>query len=136
MIILALFQLGGLGIITFVAFISVVSTRSLPVPQMVAFRNIISSPSMSDLKRRIAGIVLITFLIEVAGVMSLFILLPGEMHALDRLKWSAFHAVSAFCNAGFALQATSLEYLQTHVPINTAGLIHLCGEGGEPERGG
>ena len=72
LIILALFQVGGLGIITFVAFVSVFSAKALPVSQMVAFRQMISASEMDNLKKRIAGILLLTMLIEGAGAMSLY----------------------------------------------------------------
>ena len=109
LIILALFQVGGLGIVTFVAFISVFSAKTLPVPQMVAFRRIISASETDDLKKRIAGILLLTALIEGAGAMSLYSFATTGDDSLERLKWSVFHSVSAFCNAGFSLQTSSLE---------------------------
>jgi trk system potassium uptake protein TrkH len=109
-VILALFQVGGLGIITFVAFLSVFSTRALPVPQMVAFRQIINAPAMSDLKREVVGIFLAAGIIELVGVILIYQFLPASHgDPLSRLAWSIFHSVSAFCNAGFALQSDSLE---------------------------
>ena len=71
-LILGLIQIGGLGIITFVAFLSVTSARTLPVSQMVAFRQLISTPSMSDLKRRILGIFLFAFMVEAIGAVCLY----------------------------------------------------------------
>ena len=64
LIILVLIQVGGLGIVTFVAFISVFSAKTLPVPQMVAFRRMISASGTDDLKARLAGIILLTAIIE------------------------------------------------------------------------
>ena len=72
LIILGLIQVGGLGIVTFVAFISVFSAKTLPVPQMVAFRRMISASETDDLKTRLAGILLLTALIEGAGAVSLY----------------------------------------------------------------
>ncbi|MBI4660086.1 MAG: hypothetical protein HY735_14695 [Verrucomicrobia bacterium] len=131
MIILALFQLGGLGIITFVAFLSVFSSRALPVPQMVGFSQLINAPTYSDLKRQIVGILLVTGAIELAGVLLIFQFLPGEGDPLGRLKWSLFHAVSAFCNAGFALQPDSLEPYRAEAGLMCTfmGLIILGGLG-------
>lgn len=130
-IIFALFQVGGLGIITFVALLSFFSTRALPVPQMVIFRQLANAPTRSDLKRQIVGIVVAAGVIELAGAMLLFQFLPAEGDALARLQWSLFHAVSAFCNAGFALHADSLEGFQTNPGVNITimGLIVLGGLG-------
>jgi trk system potassium uptake protein TrkH len=130
-IILALFQFGGLGIITFVAFLSVFSTRALPVPQMVAFRQIINAPKLSAIKRQITGILLTAVLIELTGIILLYQFLPAEGDTLARIKWSAFHAISAFCSAGFALQADSLESFRGNTGLNLTiiGLITLGGLG-------
>jgi Trk-type K+ transport system membrane component len=118
MVILVLFQIGGLGIVTFVAFISAFSSKTLPVPQMVAFRQIINAPAVGDLKRRLAGILLLTALIEGAGVAALYMSFVSEADTLERLKWSVFHSVSAFCNAGFGLRADNLEMARSHFGIN------------------
>lgn len=130
-IIFALFQVGGLGIVTFVALLSFFSARALPVPQMVVFRQIVNAPTRSDLKRQIVGIVLAAVVIELTGAMLLYQFLPAEGDALTRIQWSLFHAVSAFCNAGFALQADSLEGFQTSPGLNLTimSLIILGGLG-------
>jgi trk system potassium uptake protein len=123
LIILGLFQAGGLGIVTFVAFISVFSAKTLPVPQMVAFRRMISASQTDDLKKRLAGILLLTVLIEGAGAASLYAFATTEGDALERLKWSVFHSVSAFCNAGFALQSNSLESLWNNPGVNLTIIV-------------
>jgi trk system potassium uptake protein TrkH len=123
LIILGLIQVGGLGIVTFVAFISVFSAKTLPVPQMVAFRRMISASHMDDLKTRLAGILLLTALIEGAGAVSLYIFATTEGDALERLKWSVFHSVSAFCNAGFALQSDNLESLWNNPGVNLTIIV-------------
>jgi trk/ktr system potassium uptake protein len=117
LIILGLIQVGGLGIVTFVAFISVFSAKTLPVPQMVAFRRMISASHTDDLKTRLAGILLLTALIECAGAACLYVF-ATEGSPLERLKWSVFHSVSAFCNAGFALQSNNLESLWNNPGLN------------------
>jgi trk system potassium uptake protein len=131
MVILALFQLGGLGIITFVAFLSVFSTRTLPVPQMIIFRRIVNAPTYSDLKRQILGVLMATALIELVGVVLIYQFLPAIGDPFARIKWSVFHAVSAFCNAGFALQHDSLIAYQNNAGLmcSIMGLILLGGLG-------
>ena len=123
LIILGLIQVGGLGIVTFVAFISVFSAKTLPVPQMVAFRRMISASHTDDLKTRLAGILLLTALIEGAGALSLYNFATTEGDALERLKWSVFHSVSAFCNAGFALQSNNLESLWNNPGVNLTIIV-------------
>ena len=134
MIILGLIQVGGLGIIMFVAFLSVTSSRTLPVSQMVLFRHVINAPAMSDLKGKIVGVILFTALIEGAGAVALFSFFSGMQPEGDTIKtafWSVFHSISAFCNAGFGLHSNSLEGYATAPGINFTimGLIFLGGIG-------
>lgn len=123
MVILALFQIGGLGIITFVGFLWVFSSRALPVPQMVVFRQLIKAPALSDLKRQFAGIILATGAIEFLGAVLMFCLLPTTMDTLARMKWSLFHAISAFSSAGFALQSNSLEPFRASAGLLTVFMV-------------
>jgi trk system potassium uptake protein TrkH len=120
-IILALIQTGGLGIMSFVAFLAVTSSESLPVAQMLAFKQIINARSVAALKRQVWAIVGFSFFVEGIGALCLFYALPSTIAPLNRAAWSVFHAVSAFCNAGFALQSDSLIAYQTNsyvlVPI-------------------
>lgn len=131
MVIMGLFQTGGLGIITFVAFLSIFSYKTLPVSQMVALKLIINVRKYSDLKRQIIGILVIAGLIELMGAILIYLFLPGNGDTLIRIKWSLFHAISAFCNAGFALQSSSLSPYQSNAGmiIVVMGLIIVGGLG-------
>jgi len=130
-ILLALFQVGGLGIMTFVAFLAVTSAESLPVPQMLAFRQMVGARTPAILRRQVWAIVAFTAFVEAAGAACLYACLPTEQDRLARLGWSVFHSVSAFCNAGFSLRADSLTTLQGHpgAMLTFMGLIVLGGLG-------
>lgn len=117
-VVMALIQIGGLGIVTFVALLSSLSNKTLPVPQMVIFRQIINIPAAGDLRRRIAGIVAITLLVELAGAIALYFFVDSQDSRLDHMQWSVFHSISAFCNAGFAFQADNLESLRGNIAAN------------------
>lgn len=131
LVIMALFQAGGLGIITFVGFLSISTARALPVPQMVVFRQLIHAPQMSDLKRQFVGILVATAVFELSGALLMYQFLPASMDTLARIKWSLFHSVSAFCNSGFALQKDSLEQYRSNpgLILTFMGLIMLGGLG-------
>ena len=130
-ILLALFQAGGLGIMTFVAFLAVTSAESLPVPQMLAFRQMVGARTPAILRRQVWAIVAFTAFVEAAGAACLYACLPPEQDGLARFGWSVFHSVSAFCNAGFALSADSLTVFQGHpgAMLTFMGLIVLGGLG-------
>ena len=108
--ILFLFQTGGLGVITFVAFGSVLATRRFTVPQTVALRDLTNSSSLIDARRFVWQVVLWTLVVEAVGAALMFLGTSGaELTPLEHGFRSVFHAVSAFCNAGFGLDADSLE---------------------------
>lgn len=110
-IVMGLIQIGGLGIATFVALLSSFSKKTLPVSQMVAFRQLVNAPALGDLRRRILGIVSITIAVEAVGAVLLFVFVETGGTRLERLEWAVFHSISAFCNAGFSLQSDSMESL-------------------------
>lgn len=127
-VIAALIQIGGLGIVTFVALLSSLSNKALPVPQMVAFRHLINAPEIGDLRRRIIGIVVITLVVEGLGALILFRCGDPSMPVIDRLGWAMFHSVSAFCNAGFGLSTNNLEFAVRDPGINiTVMLLIIAG---------
>lgn len=131
MIVMGLFQVGGLGIITFVAVISVFSSKSPSIPQMVALQEIVSARGLSDVKRQILAIILAAALIECVGAVCLYLCLPVESGWLFRVKWGVFHSISAFCNAGFSLQTDSLASYKADgaMTVTFMALIVLGGLG-------
>lgn len=103
-IIFALFQTGGLGILTFGAFIAVLSgRRGLQFGEARTLRDMLDADSVQNSRRLLVTILLVTFSIEVMGAVAI----SGLWNHLprDQRIWNAvFHSVSAFCNAGFSLQ--------------------------------
>ncbi|HOX24658.1 MAG TPA: potassium transporter TrkG [Candidatus Krumholzibacteria bacterium] len=108
-IILVLIQLGGLGIMSFAtAFLSALGQR-LPVRQEGAFAQLTSGEDRRELYTAVKTVLYVTFTAELVGAA---LLLPRFLIAGDAFRhavWSSiFTAVSAFCNAGFALQSDNL----------------------------
>ena len=118
-VILLLFQVGGLGIITFVAFGSVLATKSFSVPQTVALRDLTNTSTLAEARRFVWQVVLWMLVIEGVGALLMFVLAPGSVGGpLERAFWSLFHSVSAFCNAGFSLQSDSFVSLHGALGVN------------------
>jgi Trk-type K+ transport system membrane component len=94
-------------------------------------KEIFSSQSMGNLFRVLTKIVILTFLTEIAGALIIFSGLSPD--SSDKVLFSIFHAVSAFCNAGFStlsdgLFSVSIRYNYV-VQISVALLIILGGIG-------
>ncbi len=109
-ILLGLIQLGGLGLMTLTAFFSFYLTGRSSVTNRLAMRDLLSEDSLVRVKSLIRNIALITFLLEAIGAIFLFISSPAEKfpELSGRIFHAVFHAVSAFCNAGFSLNSDSL----------------------------
>jgi len=105
MVILVLIQLGGLGIVVFGAVFAMLLGQAFSLRESVAMQDLLSARTVSRIGNMIAFIFVSTILIEAVGALSLLGMWTGEVHN----KWfcSIFHAISAFCNAGFSLFSSS-----------------------------
>jgi trk system potassium uptake protein TrkH len=121
-VILTLIQLGGLGIMTFSVLVLVLAGKRLALQQEAAFRETFTQVGGWRLSRLLGAIFAVTLLFEGIG----FLILRGSMDD----NWSAlFHAVSAFCNAGFSLNANSLQHESTLAVLTCLGLFVIGGLG-------
>ena len=109
MMIIFLIQIGGLGLVTFTMFFSLIQQRSLGVRQTVVLRDILSYDIIGKLGKFLVYVFVITLCVEAVGAAVLYQLWqePG-LGVAERLKWSVFHSISAFCNAGFSIRSESV----------------------------
>ncbi|MCF7958070.1 MAG: hypothetical protein K9M57_06430 [Phycisphaerae bacterium] len=107
-VILALIQIGGLGIMIFGATFAFLIGSQLSLRESVAMQDIMNEQSPGRVGRIAVFICIITFTIELIGVFCLYGMWDGDPVRGGRLFQSLFHSISAFCNAGFSLQADSL----------------------------
>jgi trk system potassium uptake protein len=120
-VLLALVQIGGLGIMVLSASLVVLTGRKLRPRSSAVLAEVLDTESVVSLRGSIRRIVLFTLTIEALGASLLYAALSRNPHmALDyarvqpmaeaeSLLWSAvFHAVSAFCNAGFTLTRANM----------------------------
>jgi trk system potassium uptake protein TrkH len=108
-VILLLIQLGGLGIMTFAALVIHVAGRKLSFRSQTALQDVFFQRSAATKFRRdLLGIVMLTLLAEFIGAMVLYSWRPRDGGL--GLSWftAVFHAISAFCNAGFSTFSDSL----------------------------
>jgi len=132
LVLLTLVQIGGLGIMTISSCIALFMGRNLGVREQVMMQDVLDSSSSEELLSLIIDIVKFTLLIEFIGAMVLTVGFYLEDYEIGQsLYFGFYHAISAFCNAGFALFNNSLEDFKfsplIHLPI--AVLIILGGLG-------
>ncbi len=120
-VILALIQAGGLGIMTLSTAAALLLGRRLGFGQRRALQSLLEQDSAQLLRRTIRFIVIMTFSIEAAGFLFLWIYWWIESGGMASSAYLAiFHAVSAFCNAGFTLFTDSL------IGFRDSLWVHLC----------
>lgn len=115
-VLLLLIQFGGLGIMTFGALFSLVSKRDIRLSDEVALQGILETESIGTVRREVAGIFIVTLTIEAMGALLLWLCFREEISG--SVFTAVFHAVSAFCNAGFSLFPANLEGHVGNLPVN------------------
>ncbi|MBU1411796.1 ATPase [Myxococcota bacterium] len=129
-IILTLIQLGGIGILTFLALAISAMGRRMDLQSKAAVEDSLYQGNVaSQFSENFRRIVKVVALIELAGALALFAaLVPG--HAVGHSMYSAiFHSISAFCNAGFSVYSDSLEGLRGN-PLFLITIMTLIFMGG------
>ncbi len=102
-VILALIQAGGLGIMTFGALIVQITGHRISLRSQAALTDVFYQQNAAAVFRRnLKWIVVMTFAIEAVGTLLLYAGLPAGSRGPRGAYDCAFHAVSAFCNAGFS----------------------------------
>jgi trk system potassium uptake protein TrkH len=106
-VILILFQLGGLGIMTFSTLILLVAGKKISIKDRILIQEGFHHRAPKDVKSLIKKIFFYAFIFEAAGTLSLFLRWQKEFPWPKALSHSVFHSISAFCNAGFSLFSDS-----------------------------
>ncbi len=104
-VILALIQLGGLGVMTFASVVGLIVVRRLSLSTRITAATEARSVGLDDVGRLVKGVVAISLLIEgiTAAVLALRFA-TGYGYLWHEAAWlGLFHGVSSFNNAGFSL---------------------------------
>lgn len=131
LVILGLVQAGGLGVMTFSLFILALFRGKVSFVQRSLFEQTLLGDAGAHLWPVLRLVFLFTFATEAAGALLLFARWLPEMGAGRAAYNAVFHAVSAFCNAGFALWPDSLTAWRGDpwVVLTVSALIVLGGLG-------
>ncbi|MDD4091859.1 MAG: potassium transporter TrkG [Smithellaceae bacterium] len=122
-IILGLIQVGGLGIMTFTGFFSYLFLGSASLRDRFLLKDFFSGDQLGGLYKLLLKILLFTILVEAAGAILIYRMMEGDwMHKTHN---AVFHAVSAFCNAGFSVNPQGMDAL--HLQTNFSLQFIICG---------
>lgn len=109
-IIMFLIQVGGLGILTFASYFAYFFKGGASYENQLVLSDLASSNKIGEVFSILKYIILITFGIEMVSFMLIYSSLDSDLFngSGEELFFAAFHAVSAFCNAGFSTLSNSL----------------------------
>ncbi len=113
-IMLLLIQLGGLGITTYTSLVFILWRNRVPFSDRLAVHQALLNKDILDVRSFVWQVVLLVLGIECAAAVLLYLHDPVLFHPFSAF----FHAVSAFCNAGFSLFADNLIGFQDDVTVN------------------
>jgi trk system potassium uptake protein TrkH len=117
-IIMALFQLGGLGIMAFSTLVLLAAGKKISIQDRIIIQEGYHYTSAHSVKSLIRNIFIYTLVIEGAGVLALFLHWHQKFPASRGLFNSVFHSISAFCNAGFSLFSDSFVSFRDDAFVN------------------
>lgn len=100
-VILILIELGGLGFMSAACLVIFLFRRKVGLRQRMVIAQALSVNEMEGVVRLQKWVLLGSLTIQFAGAVVLFLRFLPDYGWSTALKWSIFHAVSAFCNAGF-----------------------------------
>ncbi|MDE6629207.1 MAG: potassium transporter [Muribaculaceae bacterium] len=99
-----LIQTGALGVMTFTSFFALFFSGRTSIHSQLLVKDMIYSKTFSGLLPTLLYILAFTLAVEAAGAAAIFLCIHGTLHfpLRDEIIFSAFHSLSAFCNAGFS----------------------------------
>lgn len=130
-VIILLIQAGGLGFMTLATLLAMLLGKRITLKERLVIKEQLNQETLTGLVGLTKYVVLVTFAIEGIGAL-LFSTRFIPMYGLKTGIWySVFHAISAFCNAGFDLLGDSIAPFVGDYVINLTicGLIIVGGLG-------
>ena len=133
-VIISLIQIGGMGVVTVAAAISMLAGRRIGLMQRSTMQESLAAPQVGGIVRLTSFILKTTFIIELAGAAVMAPVFCREFGVGKGIWYAVFHSVSAFCNAGFDLMgakgspfASLTDYRADALVSLTAILLILIG---------
>ncbi len=133
LVILSLCQIGGLGFMTMATFLLILAGRRLSLQSEMMLMDTMGVDEADEIKALLRQAVAFTFITEGLGtvILTIRLIMTYDLPFFTALYRGLFHAVCAFCNAGFSLYPDNLIALREDkvILLTVAVLIVLGGLG-------
>jgi trk system potassium uptake protein TrkH len=107
-VILLLIQIGGLGYMTMATFLFLLIGKTITLKERLIMQESLPQFSLGGVVQFAKYVLKVTLILELIGATILSLCWMGDYPVSRAIYMGIFHAVSAFCNAGFALFSNSL----------------------------
>ncbi|RNL81904.1 potassium transporter [Sinomicrobium pectinilyticum] len=107
-IILVIIQLGGIGMLTFTSFFAFFFKGGTSFQEGLNMRDLMGTEQLNDVLKMAMQVVIFTFGLELVGAIFIFYSIHDIPDIQNKLFFSIFHSISAFCNAGFSILSEGL----------------------------
>lgn len=130
-VILVLFQIGGMGMLLWSSTMIVLLGGQLGLRHRLLMKEQLPGMPMAGAGRLAINVMVFVLCIEILGAALLWLFWYERVPGLQGLYYAFFHSASAFCNAGFSLWPDSLAQDVGHVGVNIiiVSLVILGGLG-------
>lgn len=133
LVILTLIEIGGLGFMSAATLVVFFLRRRIGLKQRLVMAQALSVNDMDGIVRLQKTVLVGSFGVEAIGAVILTLRFWPEYGPWRAVKWGVFHAVSAFCNAGFDIfgsitpGASLMEFQFDPVVLLTLGTLVVVG---------
>ncbi len=135
-VMLSLIQIGGLGFMTIVTLFFMAMKRRIGLKERLVMAQGLGMDDLNSIVSMVKKVLIRTMIVEGGGAVLLTIRFCFQMPFGKALWWGVFHAISAFCNAGFDIMGHveaggSLMFYTRDPAVNliVMGLILVSGLG-------
>lgn len=138
-VIITLIQIGGLGFMAITTMFAIIIRKRINLKERLLIQESLNQGDLSGLVKLTRYILITTFTIEGIGALLLSTVFIPQFGVTKGIWYSIFHAISAFCNAGFDLMGnvsgefSSITYYSENILfIGTISLLIILGGLGFP----
>ncbi len=107
-VLLVLIQVGGLGMLTFTSFFAYFFKSGASFKESLYMKDILVYDKLNNVMRTVMKIVAFSLILEGIGAIFIYHSLSHIDSFRSRGFFAVFHAISAFCNAGFSLASDNM----------------------------
>ncbi|HIE05308.1 MAG TPA: Trk family potassium uptake protein [bacterium (Candidatus Stahlbacteria)] len=126
-VILTLFQMGGLGYMVFIVLIVAGLRQRASLKTRVLFKEAMAGARLGETVNYARAVVIFTFIFELVGAILLFSVFRHDFPTGRAIYHAIFHSVSAFCTAGFSTFTTNFQAYQQSIPAHFILLFCISG---------